>query len=124
MHGARSECRRRCHNRGVQELRDKVAVVTGAASGIGLAIAEAFVGEGMRVSMADLDEDTLHAEAARLRAGGGQVLPLAVDVRDPEAMDRVGRAVSEHFGALHVAVNNAGVVKGGRSWELPLEDWP
>ena len=123
MHGARSECRRGCHNRSVQELRDRVAVVTGAASGIGLAIAEAFVREGMRVSMADLDEDTLHAQAERLRAAGGEVLPLGLDVRDPDAVDRVGRVVSDHFGALHVAVNNAGVVNGGRSWDLSLEDW-
>jgi NAD(P)-dependent dehydrogenase (short-subunit alcohol dehydrogenase family) len=112
-----------CHNRSVQELRNRVAVVTGAASGIGLAIAEAFVGEGMRVSMADLDDDGLQAEAERLRAEGAEVLAIEVDVRDPDAMDRVGRAVSERFGALHVAVNNAGVVNGGRSWELPLEDW-
>ena len=123
MHGARSECRRGCHNRSVHELGDRVAVVTGAASGIGLAIAEAFVGEGMRVSMADLDEDTLHAQAERLRAAGGEVLPLGLDVRDPDAVDRVGRVVSDHFGALHVAVNNAGVVNGGRSWDLSLEDW-
>jgi len=107
----------------VQELRHRVAVVTGAASGIGLAIAEAFVREGMRVSMADLDEDTLHAQAERLRAAGGEVLPLGLDVRDPDAVDRVGRVVSDHFGALHVAVNNAGVVNGGRSWDLSLEDW-
>jgi NAD(P)-dependent dehydrogenase (short-subunit alcohol dehydrogenase family) len=88
-----------------------------------LAIAEAFAGEGMRVSMADLDDDAVHAQADRLRATGGEVLPVGVDVRDPDAVDRVGRAVSEHFGALHVAVNNAGVVNRGRSWELALEDW-
>ena len=107
----------------MQELRNRVAVVTGAASGIGLAIAEAFVGEGMRVTMADLDEHTLDAEAERLRAMGGEVFPIGADVRDPDAVDRVGRAVSERYGALHVAVNNAGVVNRGRSWELPLEDW-
>jgi NAD(P)-dependent dehydrogenase (short-subunit alcohol dehydrogenase family) len=88
-----------------------------------LAIAEAFVAEGMLVTMADLDENTLDAEAERLRAAGGEVLPVGADVRDPDAVDRVGRAVSEQFGALHVAVNNAGVVNRGRSWELPLEDW-
>jgi NAD(P)-dependent dehydrogenase (short-subunit alcohol dehydrogenase family) len=88
-----------------------------------LAIAEAFVGEGMRVSMADLDDDALHAHAERLRAAGGEVLPVGVDVRDPDAVDRVGSTVWEHFGALHVAVNNAGVVNRGRSWELSLEDW-
>jgi NAD(P)-dependent dehydrogenase (short-subunit alcohol dehydrogenase family) len=107
----------------VQELRNRVAVVTGAASGIGLAIAEAFVGEGMRVAMTDLDEGTLLTQAERLRAVGGEVLPVGADVRDPDAVDRVGHAVSERFGALHVAVNNAGIVNRGRSWELSLEDW-
>jgi NAD(P)-dependent dehydrogenase (short-subunit alcohol dehydrogenase family) len=88
-----------------------------------LAIAEAFVGEGMRVSMADLDDDAVHEQAERLRTAGSEVFALGVDVRDPDAVDRLGRAVSQHFGALHVAVNNAGVVNRGRSWELPLEDW-
>jgi NAD(P)-dependent dehydrogenase (short-subunit alcohol dehydrogenase family) len=100
-----------------------VAVVTGAASGIGLAVAEAFLGEGMRVALADIDTDGLHAQAQRLRVDGGEVLAVEVDVRDPDAVERVGRSVIEHFGAVHVAVNNAGVVNGGNSWEIPLEEW-
>jgi NAD(P)-dependent dehydrogenase (short-subunit alcohol dehydrogenase family) len=107
----------------MQELRERVAVVTGAASGIGLAVAEALLREGMRVAMADIDEVGLRAHAERLRATSGEVLPVGVDVRDPVAVDRVGRAVSERFGALHVAVNNAGVVNRGHSWEIPLEEW-
>lgn len=100
-----------------------MAVVTGAASGIGLAIVEAFVHEGMRVAMADLDEDQLSSHAARLRDGGADVLAVPADVRDPGSVDAVGRSVLERFGALHVAVNNAGVVGGGNSWEIPLEEW-
>ncbi len=107
----------------MQELRDRVAVVTGAASGIGLAIAEAFVAEGMHVVMADVDEGGLHRQAERLRAGGGDVLAVDADVRDADAVDRVGGAATQHFGALHVAVNNAGVVNGGLSWEIPLDEW-
>lgn len=107
----------------VQQLRERVAVVTGAASGIGLAVAEAFLGEGMRVAMADIDEDGVHQHAERLRTAGADVLSAAVDVRDPDAVDRLGRAVVEHFGGLHVAVNNAGVVNGGNAWEIPLEEW-
>jgi NAD(P)-dependent dehydrogenase (short-subunit alcohol dehydrogenase family) len=107
----------------VRALSGRVAVVTGAASGIGLAVVEAFVGEGMRVVMADLDEDGLVSHARRLRADGADVHPVVADVRDPESVEGVGRAVIEHFGALHVAVNNAGVVGGGNSWEIPLEEW-
>jgi NAD(P)-dependent dehydrogenase (short-subunit alcohol dehydrogenase family) len=98
-------------------------VVTGAASGIGLAITEAFVAEGMRVVMADVDQDRLDEQAERLRTGEGDVVAIGADVRDAEAVDRVGRTATERFGALHVAVNNAGVVNGGLSWEIPLEEW-
>ena len=100
-----------------------VVVVTGAASGIGLAIAEAFIAEEMCVVMADFDEESLRSHTARLTGQGGAVLAVAVDVRDPEAVDRVGAAAVEHFGKLHVAVNNAGMVNGGYSWEIPLDDW-
>jgi NAD(P)-dependent dehydrogenase (short-subunit alcohol dehydrogenase family) len=97
--------------------------VTGAASGIGLAIVEAFVDQGMRVVMADVDEDRLHAEADRLGGKGAEIVPVRTDVRDPESVDAVGRSVVERFGTLHVAVNNAGVVGGGNSWEIPLDEW-
>ena len=112
-----------CHNLSVLELRDRVAVVTGAASGIGLAIVEAFIDQGMRVVMTDFDEGRLSVQASRLQEGGADVLAVAADVRQPESVDAVGRAVTDHFGTLHVAVNNAGVVGGGNSWEIPLEEW-
>jgi NAD(P)-dependent dehydrogenase (short-subunit alcohol dehydrogenase family) len=107
----------------VRQLRDRVAVVTGAASGIGLAIVEAFVDQGMRVAMADVDEDRLDAEADRLRRNHADVVPVPTDVRDPTSVDALGRSVMDRFGTLHVAVNNAGVVGGGNSWEIPLEEW-
>jgi NAD(P)-dependent dehydrogenase (short-subunit alcohol dehydrogenase family) len=104
-------------------LAGRTAVVTGAASGIGLAIVEAFAAEGMRIVMADLDGERLGEHATRLAGGGAQVRAVTADVRDPEAVERVGRAAIEQFGALHVAVNNAGVVVTGNSWELSLDDW-
>jgi NAD(P)-dependent dehydrogenase (short-subunit alcohol dehydrogenase family) len=107
----------------MEQLEGRTAVVTGAASGIGLAVVEAFVGAGMRVVMADIDEDTLGSHASRLADEGAEVLAVSADVRDPEAVERVGAAAVERFGKLHVAVNNAGVVNGGYSWEIPLEDW-
>ena len=97
--------------------------MTGAASGIGLAVVEAFVGEGMRVVMADVDEENLRPHAARLESKGADVLAVPADVTDPDAVEAVGRAAVERFGRLHVAVNNAGVVNGGNSWEIALEEW-
>ena len=113
----------RYHRPAMEQLQGRTAVVTGAASGIGLAVAEAFVDAGMRVVMADVDEDNLRSHAARLADRGGEVLAVTADVRDPDAVERVGAAAVEHFGKLHVAVNNAGVVNGGYSWEISLEDW-
>jgi len=107
----------------MEQLEGRAAVVTGAASGIGLASTEAFVGAGMRVLMTDRDEAALVEHAARLRDGGAEVESLVVDVTDPAAMARAADAAVEHFGALHVAMNNAGIVAGGNSWELPLSDW-
>jgi NAD(P)-dependent dehydrogenase (short-subunit alcohol dehydrogenase family) len=104
----------------MQDFRDRVAVVTGAASGIGLALVEAFVAEGMHVVMADINEPALASESQRI---GDAVVPVVVDVSDQGAVERAGRLAIEAFGALHLAVNNAGIVNGGNSWELPLEDW-
>jgi NAD(P)-dependent dehydrogenase (short-subunit alcohol dehydrogenase family) len=90
----------------MRQLEGRTAVVTGAAGGIGLAIVEAFVAEGMHVVMADMDEQRLGAEATRLRDEGADVHAVTVDVRDPGAVDRLGRAADERFGQLNVAVNN------------------
>jgi len=107
----------------MEQLEGRTAVVTGAASGIGLAVVEAFAAAGMHVVMADIDDDNLRSHAARLAAQGAEVVAVTTDVRDPDAVERVGAAAVERFGKLHVAVNNAGVVNGGYSWEIPLEDW-
>src|SRR5262245_9137912 len=77
----------------------------------------------MRVVMGDVDEPRLAAEAARLRGAGAPVHAMAVDVSDPESVERLGRAAIDRHGHLHVAVNNAGIVNRGNSWELSLEDW-
>ena len=107
----------------MEQLEGRVAVVTGAASGIGLAVVEAFVAEGMRVLMADLAEDALREQADRLAGGGADVQSIVVDVTDPDSVERAGQAAIDRFGELHVAVNNAGIVNRGRSWELSLDEW-
>lgn len=104
-------------------LAGRTAVVTGAASGIGLAVTEAFVREGMRVVMTDIDADTLAAHAERLSGVGAEAHAMPADVSDPDAVEAVARSVVDRFGELHVAVNNAGVVNGGAAWELSLDEW-
>jgi len=108
---------------GLEQLEGRAAVVTGAASGIGLATTEAFVAAGMRVLMTDRDEASLAAHATRLRDAGAEVHSLVVDVTDPDDMERAADTAVEHFGALNVCHNNAGIVAGGNSWELPLSEW-
>jgi NAD(P)-dependent dehydrogenase (short-subunit alcohol dehydrogenase family) len=98
-------------------------VVTGAASGIGLAIAEALANAGVRVLMTDLRADALADASARVGGEGRDVQSLEVDVRDPDALERAADVAVERFGGLHIAVNNAGIVNGGPSWELPLDEW-
>ncbi len=107
----------------MQRLEGSVAVVTGAASGIGLAVVEDFVARGMSVVMADITADALADHAARLAAGGAAVEPVVCDVADPDAVDRLALVAVDRFGALHVAVNNAGIVNRGNSWELSLDEW-
>lgn len=107
---------------GMEVLAGRSAVVTGAASGIGLAITEAFLAAGMRVLMTDLDESRLSEHSTRL-ATEGDVHPLVVDVTSQDAVTAAAAVAVERFGALNVAVNNAGIVLGGNSWELSLEEW-
>ena len=107
----------------MDRFEGRTAVVTGAASGIGLAVAEALAAEGMQVVMTDIDAVSLDDHVTRLRNSGATVHPIVVDVRDPDAVDAAGQAAVERFGGLHVAVNNAGIVNRGYSWELSLDDW-
>jgi NAD(P)-dependent dehydrogenase (short-subunit alcohol dehydrogenase family) len=102
----------------------RVAVVTGAASGIGLGLAERLAAEGMRVVMADVEEPALAGAAGALAATGADVLPVPTDVARPEQVDRLRDRALEAFGAVHLLCNNAGVVSGPEPvWEVSAEDW-
>jgi NAD(P)-dependent dehydrogenase (short-subunit alcohol dehydrogenase family) len=102
----------------------RVAVVTGAASGIGLALSERFAAEGMRVVMADVEAPALAAAADRLADRGAEVLPVATDVSKAEQVDALRDRTLDAFGAVHVVCNNAGVSGLGRPlWEMSRADW-
>ena len=107
----------------MQDLKGRVALVTGAASGIGLALAQRFAAEGMHLVMTDIDAATLEDVTAEMRDGPTVIETIELDVRDPDAVDRAAQLAVDRFGGLHVAVNNAGIVNGGTTWELPLEAW-
>ncbi len=101
----------------------KIAVVTGAASGIGLALAERFAAAGMRVVLADLDETALEAAAGRVAARGVEALAVPADVSDEGSVQALAAAALERFGAVHVVCNNAGVSSLSDPWFGPLSAW-
>jgi NAD(P)-dependent dehydrogenase (short-subunit alcohol dehydrogenase family) len=107
----------------MQELRGRVAVVTGAASGIGRALCERFAAEGMKVVLADVDGAGLAAAEAALRARGAEALAVPTDVTQADAVSRLAERTLEVFGAVHVVCNNAGVFAAGPSWQAPLSDY-
>jgi NAD(P)-dependent dehydrogenase (short-subunit alcohol dehydrogenase family) len=109
----------------MQDLTGRVAVVTGAASGIGLALAQHFAAEGMRVVLADVEADALRAAAAALRQGGAEALAVRTDVLRDDEVQRLAEAAFTEFGGVHVLCNNAGVTEAARRpvWETPLADW-
>ena len=107
----------------MKELRDRVAVVTGAGSGIGAALARRCAAEGMRVVLADVERAAVEGVADELRRGGAEAEAAVVDVRDAAALAGLADRTWERFGACHLLVNNAGVVAYRPIAELELSDW-
>lgn len=107
----------------MRDLAGKVAVITGAASGIGLALSRRLGCDGMRVMMADIEEPALAAAAASLAADGIEVATAVTDVSDAKSVDDLARRTIGRFGAAHVVCNNAGVSRGGPAWQIPLPIW-
>ncbi|MBM4362012.1 MAG: SDR family NAD(P)-dependent oxidoreductase [Deltaproteobacteria bacterium] len=107
----------------MREFKDKVALVTGAASGIGFALADRFASVGMKVVLADVEESALQAAERTLRGKGAPVLAVRTDVADAASVEALAERAYERFGAVHVLCNNAGVGVGGLTWEHSLEDW-
>ena len=97
-----------------------VAVITGAASGIGAGLAREAVGRGMRVVLADCDSDGLAGVAGEL---GNAALAVPTDVTDPAALEHLAECSYAAFGQVDLLFNNAGVLATGRSWEIGAEEW-
>jgi NAD(P)-dependent dehydrogenase (short-subunit alcohol dehydrogenase family) len=100
-----------------------VAIITGAAGGIGEGLARVAADLGMRLVLADIAVDRLHDVADQLAATGSEVLPVTTDVRDPAALDRLAHEAYEHFGEVRLLINNAGIEALGYTWELTAEHW-
>ena len=104
-------------------MNGQVALITGAGRGIGRAIAEGFAREGARVAVADLTTESAGEAVEAIRSNGGEAMALAMDVTDEQAVDRGVEEIWNHWGALDVAVANAGIQHIDPLDQLDFADW-
>lgn len=108
----------------MKDLKAKVAVVTGAASGIGEALAKAFAAEGMKLVIADIEAERLAGVEKDIAASGAETLAVPTDVTQKDQIEALAGKAYERFGAVHILCNNAGVTsRSGHIWETENEDW-
>ncbi|MEI6302850.1 MAG: SDR family NAD(P)-dependent oxidoreductase [Betaproteobacteria bacterium] len=107
----------------MQQFKDKVAVITGAAGALGMALAARFAGEGMRLALADVDPAALAKTEKQLKAAGAQVVSLPVDVSQLADVKALAELALATWGGVHVMCNNAGVAPLGPVWEATSADW-
>lgn len=107
----------------MEDLKGKTALVTGAASGIGRALAAKSCAEGMNVVLADVEQGALAKARDELGHEGRNVISVVVDVSQPDAVDELARKTIDAFGGVDLLFNNAGVGAGSTIWESTLEDW-
>jgi NAD(P)-dependent dehydrogenase (short-subunit alcohol dehydrogenase family) len=106
----------------MQDVQGRVAVVTGAASGMGLAIAQRFASAGMKVVLSDVEAPPLETAVKGIRDAGHDAVGVVTDVSDESAVQQLAKTAFDTHGAVHLLVNNAGVVKRARTWEHTNDD--
>ncbi len=107
----------------MKDVAGKVAFVTGAASGMGLTMARSFAAAGMKVVLADIEEEALERARASFGPTNADVIAIRVDVTDREAMAAAADRTEEAFGKVHVLCNNAGVAVSGSIADMAYTDW-
>ena len=107
----------------MQNMTGKVAVVTGGASGIGLGMARAFAGAGMKLVLADLDDAARDAAVAEFRAADVEAVGLRCDVSVHEQVQSLAKLATDTFGGVHVLCNNAGIGIPTATFPMKLSDW-
>jgi glucose 1-dehydrogenase len=105
------------------KLKDKVAIITGATKGIGVAIAEEFIKEGAKVVVTGRSVDLGEKVAADLEVGGGEALFVRCDVSQVDQVENLIKQTVERFGTVDIAVNNAGVNHSAELFEITADDW-
>ena len=104
-------------------VQDHVAVVTGAAKGLGEAISHRLAQDGAKLILADIDEPGLATAAIKIRNAGGEVLTFVGDITEEESAFRLVEMTIEHFGRIDILVNNVGGSRNSKIWEMSVEDW-
>jgi len=107
----------------MKDFKDKVAVITGAASGIGFGIAKNAIKQGMKVVIADIEEEALSSAQDKLRNFGDNIIAVPTDVSKADNLERLAQETLETFGKVHLLCNNAGIFIRGVLWEISLAEW-
>jgi NAD(P)-dependent dehydrogenase (short-subunit alcohol dehydrogenase family) len=104
-------------------VQDQVAIVTGAAKGLGEAIALRLAQDGAKLVMADIDGQGLAGTATAIREAGGEAVTVVGDITEEEPAAVLIEAAIEHFGQIDILVNNVGGSRNAKIWDMPVEDW-
>src|ERR1700678_3865797 len=107
----------------MKDLQGKVAVITGAASGIGRAVADRAAAHGMKIVLADIEQGPLKVAVDDLTSNGAEALGVVTDVSEAASVQALRDRALDRFGAVHLVHNNAGIGLGGPIWEVSEEDW-